>query len=502
MPWPIPQAGSVSGVTTEFDRLVEGLAAGARWPLLDKTNEVKELLESVLQERAHKSDVNTYQIRANLQRKQNAASFAGYITAQENPTSGPYQGTSFVWFPGEAGSVAVLVIGTDGFGADKALLSRSGHARRLRALARAHAPVLWVKPDLLDLAVGVPESVTRSWPAIDSQLRMYSRFIYAAAPIRDVESDGMLVGDLLDLFLHEHGTRHKGPLKAAWEDRLAVIEDHIFPSVDVRDVEDLLLERRFVILEGPPGTGKTMMAREVGQRIGSSEMVQFHPARTYEDFVVGLYPRETNSQTLSFHVRKGDLLRANETAAAGPHVLIVDEINRADLGRVLGEAISLFESGESNREVVLPHVPADNSGYLQLSPNLLVLGTRNTADRSIARIDLAIRRRFAFLEMWPLLSVVRQQADEMATAAFEDVLRTFSEHADDDGLRLTPGHAYFLDPRPDLNENNRRRRILRRLRLELVPLLRDYARERLLGPATSEVMGLADRIESLTYEQS
>ena len=86
---------------------------------------------------------------------------------------------------------------------------------------------------------------------------------------------------------------------------------------------------------------------------------------------------------------------------------------------------------------------------LQLSPNLLVLGTRNTADRTIARMDIAIRRRFAFIEMWPDLAAVEAEGEELAIGAFTDTVTTFSEFADDETLRLVPGHAYFLEPRPD-----------------------------------------------------
>ncbi|MGA2012962.1 MAG: AAA family ATPase [Solirubrobacteraceae bacterium] len=324
--------------------------------------------------------------------------------------------------------------------------------------------------------------------------------MYVTAPVTPQDSGAAAVAsDLLDLFFHEHRSRHKEPAKSAWQNRLQTIHSYIFPVATAADVESVLRDRRFMILEGPPGTGKTRLALQVGAAIGSHEMVQFHPARTYEDFVVGLYPRVAGDQ-LAFEVRPGDLLRANRASNGKQHVLIIDEINRADLGRVLGEAVSLFEPGEPDRAVRLPHIPDGYPESLQLSQDLLVLGTRNTADRSIARIDLAIRRRFAFIEIWPSLQVVVDQGDALAIEIFQNVLDVFTEYADDEALRLVPGHAYFLDPRPDLGDAERPTRIRRRLRQELLPLLRDYASERLLGPATLEVAGLADRIEGRLHE--
>ncbi len=114
---------------------------------------------------------------------------------------------------------------------------------------------------------------------------------------------------------------------------------------------------------------------------------------------------------------------------------------------------------------------------LQLSPNLLVLGTRNTADRTIARMDIAIRRRFAFIEMWPDLAAVEAEGEELATGAFTDAVTTFSEFTDDEILRLVPGHACFLDPRPDKVREGRTRRVAHRMKFELLPLLRHYLEE-------------------------
>ncbi|NLY93499.1 MAG: AAA domain-containing protein [Myxococcales bacterium] len=484
-----------------FDELVEGMAAGRNWSLMGDGDAVRALLDRVYEERCHgaRHHRDAYQLRVNLQKKDDAASYAGWITA-ENPTSGPYQGTSFVWFPGEGGSVAVLVIGTDGFGADAHILGRPGHRRRLKALSRLHGGRTWVKPDLLDLVSEVPRAVSASWPDVPAALKSYSRVIYAATPVRSL-ADRERVEDLLDLFFDEHRTPLTGGAKERWNARTQAIAGAIFPQWTEDEVLALLRERRFVILEGPPGTGKTRMAWRIADRIGASTRVQFHPARTYEDFVVGLFPRPVESG-LAFEVRPGDLLFANREAERAEHVLVVDEINRADLGRVLGESILLFEAGEADRAVRLPHVPDGHPPALRLHPNLRVLATRNTADRSIARMDVAIRRRFAFVEVWPDLNAVASQKIDFATALFTDTIHTFAEYADDETLRLVPGHAYFLDPRPDLPADGRAERIARRLKLELLPLLRDYLDERMCGSASEAIAGLADRIEARLLERA
>jgi hypothetical protein len=170
-------------MTDAFAKLVSGMQAGAAWDLMGQTESVKSLLEGVFDERIHRLDSSRYQLRVNLQKKPDAASYAGFIVEEGNPTSGPYQGTSFVWFPGDGGSVAALVIGTDGFGADTAILGRPGHGRRLRALSRLHAGRLWVKPDVLDISTEVPDSIVEAWPSIEAAMKAYSRVLYAAVPV-------------------------------------------------------------------------------------------------------------------------------------------------------------------------------------------------------------------------------------------------------------------------------------------------------------------------------
>jgi 5-methylcytosine-specific restriction protein B len=226
---------------THFDELIDGMVAGRTWSRAGKRDDVESLLWSVFDERAHSHahHRNAYQVRVNLGGRESDASYAGFIRADGNPTSGPYAGTSFVWFPGEGGGVAVLVIGTDGFGADTHVLGRPGHRRRLRAFARLHKGRIWVKPDMLALDAKVPDQVAESWPGIGPALSSYGHVIYAATAIRS-RADAQRVADLLDLFLHEHATPLKGRAHERWQDRLGAVHGAIFPSAGEAEVADLL----------------------------------------------------------------------------------------------------------------------------------------------------------------------------------------------------------------------------------------------------------------------
>ncbi len=486
----------ITKMSKPFARLMEGMKKGRNWELMGDKDSIKELLWEVYEQRYNKSEryKSKFDVRANMQKKEKVASYAGWITS-ENPSSGGYQGTSFVWFPGESGSVAVLVIGTDGFGADVDILGRPGHSRRLRAIGRLHKNSIWIKPDILDLGTMVPESTSCNWPDIHAALSQYKHVIYAACEVRS-QKDADTVADMLDFFFSEHEVPLKGSYKEVWETKKGKILGEIFPPIEVVKLKKLLDQRKYLILEGPPGTGKTRMALKIANDIGNSSMIQFHPARTYEDFIVGLYPKPTK-QGLAFEVKAGDLLQANKEAdkCGKEYLLVIDEINRADIAKVLGESILLFEPGEE-RKVILPHTPIGFAKEFSLSKNLKIIGTRNTADATIARMDLAIRRRFAFIEMWPDRNPVQKQGSLIALECFDDSIGTFVEYASDETLRLIPGQSYFLDPQPKGITKEKDSRITNRLKYELVPLLREYLAERICGGAHNEIAGLADRIEA------
>ena len=226
---------------------------------------------------------------------------------------------------------------------------------------------------------------------------------------------------------------------------------------------------------------------------GNGKSVQFHPNTTYENFVGGLAPTQTQGGLgLSFAPKPGYLMEASALASANPDrdfLLHIDEINRADLSKILGEAIYLFEPGEQ-RTIDLPYDFGEPHGdQLSLPSNLHVLGTMNTADRSLAIVDVAVRRRFAFTKLWPQRSVVAAQDDATMTQAFDDLMLIFVEYATSDAFDLVPGHSYFLLS-PGLTAAEQ-------LKVTLKPLLEEYLAQGYVGGFSEPIRSYLQWIESL-----
>jgi 5-methylcytosine-specific restriction protein B len=142
--------------------------------------------------------------------------------------------------------------------------------------------------------------------------------------------------------------------------------------------------------------------------------------------------------------------------------------------------------GAKGREVHLTH-RINGQGTFRLPENLFVLGTMNTADRSIAGLDLAVRRRFAFVTLMPDRKAVESQAPAIAAEFFDRLADVFIQHASDEMLDLLPGHAYYLAPNED--------QFKKRMRYDLLPLLDEYLRQGLLGAMASELHSVRDEID-------
>ena len=182
----------------------------------------------------------------------------------------------------------------------------------------------------------------------------------------------------------------------------------LIEQAELGKIGDLLWERKQIIFYGPPGTGKTYLATKLARHLtddGAVKLVQFHPSYTYEDFFEGFRPEAGGSGSLTFRLRAGPFRDFAEVAAANPttpYILIVDEINRANLAKVFGELYFLLEYRDES--ISLQYSPDKE---FTLPQNLFLIGTMNTADRSIARIDTAMRRRFAFVELDPRIPPVQ-----------------------------------------------------------------------------------------------
>jgi len=235
----------------------------------------------------------------------------------------------------------------------------------------------------------------------------------------------------------------------------AAAEDLLVNRAELERIKQLLDDRPQVVFYGPPGTGKTYVARRLAKALVAGDddrwrVVQFHPATTYEDFFEGLRPEvgEETGQVI-YRVVKGPLAHMAERAAENPgvpHVLVIDEINRANLPKVLGELLYALEY----RGDPVQSIYRKQDDRFVLPKNLLIIGTMNTADRSVALVDAALRRRFHFVHFAPDEGVMKgllkkwleNKGRPSHVAAF--VAKVNNELRESIGDHLVLGPSYFM----------------------------------------------------------
>lgn len=431
------------------------------------------------------------------------APFAALIDPS-NASSGPYGGMSLVIFPGkDAPALIAMVIGTQGLAPDEDILSRPGHARHLAAITywlnatHGHGKLsAWAKADPVRTDIPLPDTLTQQLSAYRSACRKYGNEIYA---FYVPDADRAATADALAAFVDLAFSERNVPVRAASRSHVDQIrssyERYLMPDLSAGEVVSLLASRRFVVIEGPPGTGKTKMALDIlaNEYDGRGRSIQFHPSTTYENFVGGLAPLNTDgSLGLQFAPKRGALMEAALHASRDdrPYLLHIDEVNRADLSKVLGEAIFLFEANESDRRIELAYDFGEPFGrQLGLPSNLHVLGTMNSADRSIAILDVAIRRRFAFVQLWPQAEVVRRLGSPLMQEAFRRLVDIFTEHARGDAMALVPGHSYFLETDD--------RKALALVKVSLVPLLREYVSQAYAAGFAEDLLAYMQWLEGM-----
>lgn len=268
-------------------------------------------------------------------------------------------------------------------------------------------------------------------------------------------------------------------------------------------IQAVLDRKRQVILYGPPGTGKTYWARRaaldlaalaafgrafdqlqgpqqevvVGDGQGQDGLVRlcaFHPAYGYEDFLEGYRP-VTHEGQLTFERQDGIFKRLCEDARKRPDCrffLIIDEINRGDIPRIFGELLTVLERDKRADAILLPL----SGQAFSVPDNVYLIGTMNTADRSIALLDTALRRRFGFVELLPDSTVLGTTVVAgVPLGPWLDALnRRICEYVGRDARNLQVGHAYLMDGGVPVGDLARLARIVRD---DILPLLEEYCYE-------------------------
>ena len=254
------------------------------------------------------------------------------------------------------------------------------------------------------------------------------------------------------------------------------------PAIDEEQhVKSLLEKRKYVVLQGAPGTGKTRLAKLIPSNVDIVFFTQFHAETTYSDFVYGIIP-DVKKDKLKYSERIGVFVKAiieagkpeNQTKKV---YLIIDEINRANLSNVLGPAFYLFEPTMTSHNVrieVCPGLELD-----KLPENLYVIATMNTADRSLSVVDFALRRRFAWYTIFPH-DILADAGKHFCKDEFNAIADIFEQYASDEELNLQPGHAYFVVSDADHSE------IDNRLRYEIMPLIKEYLLDGMLARAKDD----------------
>ena len=458
--------------------------------------------------------------------KDDDANFWFGFIREDEPEKSRYSGFSFVVFPERQDKgtrcVVSICIGSNSVGRDRDLASIPGFRRsfmRLTKKGESDAEFFFKLrfDDMETSTPGLQEKLETDSDGFDSVIQNTTTK-YNADSAKD--NPGMLPAAFIVDYTNKDGWK----LIKAWLAQYAKwrswekhkngenikkyttpLEEAIrecrvdLPCPKPDGILKLFESNRYIVLQGAPGCGKTWTANQIA---GNKELfhdvvfTQFHAETTYADFVYGIKP-VLNGKTLAYEGEQGTLLEAIDKAKNAPQgkkvLLIIDEINRANLANVLGPVFYLFEANNDD-DAERTHPLKLGSTYKEgektpieiekLPKNLCVLATMNTADKSLAVVDFALRRRF----IWVTLRPHKLDSDDFDSEFFDRIDELFTKYATDEELNLQPGQSYFKFK--DKRKEN--------IKYGLMPLFKEYFSEGFLLPAKEEFTQLLST-ESHTF---
>ncbi len=450
------------------------------------------------------------------------------VTGTENTESGRYWDFSLVFFPevddvnksnlknnGEGTVSSFLVslgVGSNGFAFDQNLATRPGTRRHfLRLHTEEEKEKQFFKNDFTDITTNIVKEAKDVKPKIGSKycsLLQAGQYVDIFSSNTEAEEENEIKNIIkkMEGYKDEKDkinkvNNHKLVITICkWIATYAKMRDwgtasnksvieKLLPTSNKKnlstdEIYNILENNHFIVLQGAPGTGKTWSANEVAKNYFNKENVffeQFHAETSYSDFIYGIRP--TLSSTLGYEGKKGVLLEAIEKAEKLKDnnekvLLIIDEINRANLSNVLGPVFYLFEKGALNRT---HKMKVGDKELEELPENLYVIATMNTADRSLAVVDFALRRRFTWLTLKPHEidnNELSAKSKTFMNKYFNDMAAIFEEYATDEELNLQPGQSYYV-----VDKSNSDNEMKERLKYELMPLVKEYLNEGYLASA-------------------
>ncbi len=284
------------------------------------------------------------------------------------------------------------------------------------------------------------------------------------------------VKDLISKYLITEDIKNDNMLKYTKE---SFLQEVFMDEVDYDRLSNLLLQEKNIILQGAPGVGKTFIAKRlaysiIGEKDSSKvSMVQFHQSYSYEDFIMGYRPSEGNS----FKLEEGKFYQFCKLAKNDPdnkYFFIIDEINRGNLSKIFGELLMLIEADKRDQEISLLY----NKELFSVPENVYIIGMMNTADRSLAMIDYALRRRFSFYTISPAFDNLKfvEYQNTIVNPHFNNlinIVKQLNETIKNDstlGKGFMIGHSYLTELSRDVTDEQ----LFNIVEYKLIPLIEEY----------------------------